>query len=201
MYAFLGMWVLILVDKLWKKKTYYRLICYQTPILTVISIAAMIFYQHSSALWFKINRIFNGRIEIANNYHKAFGITLFPKTAQIFWDMNITTMDNFYMYFFVSCGLLVTVGYLYLATRAQQHLYERRKTVEILFFTIFAVYAMLEQSPFNPVLNPFILLVGELVYKDFRVRDASRNDCGYSVYGSDAEMKIAEQNVQDGNGA
>jgi hypothetical protein len=171
MYAFLGMWALILIDKLWKKKTYYKLLCCQTVIFAAISVAAMMLYRHASAIWFKINRIFNGRIEIGNNYYSRYGITLIPKPAKIFWDMNATTMDNLYMYIFVACGLLVMLGYMYIATKAQFRLYERRKTVEILFFTVFAVYAMLEQSPFNPVLNPFILILGSVIYKDFRIRD------------------------------
>jgi hypothetical protein len=171
MIVFFGMWALIFIDKFWCKKTYYKLLCYQVPFLMVISIAAMVFYKHSSSLWFKINRIFNGRIEIASDYHKAFGVTLLPKPAQIFWQMNATTMDNFYMYFFVSCGLLFAVGYCAVAVMTQKRLYENRKTAEILFFTVFAVYAMVEQGPFNPVLNPFMLLIGNIIYRNFAVRE------------------------------
>ena len=42
---------------------------------------------------------------------------------------------------------------------------------EIIFFTIFAVYAVLEQSPMNPILNPFILFTANLVYKNYTVME------------------------------
>lgn len=171
MYVFCGMWALILFDKLLKKKKIYKLVCFQAPIFFVASLAVMMFYRRENGIWFKINRIFNGRIEISNNYHKRYGVTLFPKPAQIFWEMNATTMDNLYIYLFVACGVLVSFGVIYLLTKAQLKLYQQGKTQEILFLTVFMVYALLEQGPFNPVLNPFILLVGNLIYKDFKVRE------------------------------
>lgn len=169
--VFMGMWVLIIFDKLYKKKKVYKLFCFQVPVFFVVSLAAMVFYQRSNSVWFKINRMFSGRIEISNNYYKRFGVTLLPKPAQIFWDMNAATMDNFYINLFMSCGALIALGYVFMAVKAQLRLYEQGKTREIIFFTVFAVYALLEQGPFNPILNPFILLLGTLIYRDFKVRD------------------------------
>lgn len=166
MIVFGGMWALILLDKLCRNKKYYYLLSYHVVALFGISMAAMVIYRKASPVLFHINRIFNGRIEIANNYYKAYGTTLFPKTVDIFWDMNYTTIDNFYMYLFISCGLIVTLFYVAAATGAQLRLYRMGCYPEIIFFVVFAVYAMLEQSPFNPILNPFILLVGNLIYKE-----------------------------------
>jgi hypothetical protein len=70
------------------------------------------------------------------------------------------------MYLLICCGLIVGIGYYILATKAQLKLYEQRKTVEILFFTVFAIYAVLEQGPFNPILNPFVLVIGNLIYRE-----------------------------------
>lgn len=169
--VFFGMWALIVLDKLWKKKTIYKLICFQVPIFFLVSLFATLFYVKAVPLWYQINRIFNGRIEISNNYYKAYGITLLPKPAQIFWDMSASTVDNMYMYLFICCGAIVGLPVVYFATKAQLKLYRQGKTVEILFFTVFMVYALLEQSPFNPILNPFILLLGNLVYRNFKVRE------------------------------
>ncbi|MDD6056943.1 MAG: hypothetical protein PUB98_01580 [Clostridiales bacterium] len=169
MIVFFGMWGLILLDKIWRKKTYYKLFCFQAPFFWAASLIATIFYQRSNPLWFQLNRIFNGRIEITNNYYKAYGITLLAKPAQIFWDMGASTVDNMYMYLFVCCGALLGLGVVAVVTWAQWKLYRQRKTTEILFLTVFLVYAILEQSPFNPVLNPFLLVVGNLIYQNFRV--------------------------------
>lgn len=172
--VFCGLWALIILDKLTRSKKYYRLISYSTAGLFLLSLLAMVTYRISNPTMFKINRMFNGRIEISNNYYKNVGISLFPKDAQIFWDNNYTTMDNLYVYLFISCGLIVSCLYIYFATRSQLALWRSGHTVEIIFFTTFAVYALLEQSPFNPVLNPFILLLGNLVYRDFRIGDGER---------------------------
>lgn len=169
--VFVGMWALIIFDKICKNKKYYKLMSYNVAGLFALSFLAMSFYQKANPLWFKINRIFNGRIEIMNNYHKAYGISLFPKTADIFWNMNYTTVDNFYMYLFISCGAIVALLFVLFATKAQLKLYEDGYYKEILFFTVFAVYAMLEQSPFNPILNPFILMMGNLVYRNFVIKE------------------------------
>lgn len=175
MLVFCGMWALIILDKLTHNKRYYKLVACNVAGLFSISLLAMMVYRKANPLLFKINRIFNGRIEIMNNYHKAYGVTLFPKTADIFWNMNYTTIDNFYMYLFISCGAIVALAFVVIATKAQFKLYREGNYREIVFFTVFAVYAMLEQSPFNPILNPFILLMGNLVYRDFQIKE---NDFG-----------------------
>lgn len=169
--VFVGMWALIIFDKLCRNKRYYKLMAYNVAGLFAISMAAMMIYQKANPIFFKINRIFNGRIEIMNNYYKEYGITLFPKTADIFWNMNYTTIDNFYMYLFISCGAVVALAFVIIATKAQLKLYREGAYREILFFTVFAVYAMLEQSPFNPILNPFILFMGSLLYRNFAVKE------------------------------
>lgn len=169
--VFCGMWALIILDKLCHNKRYYKLMACNVAGLFAISMAAMIIYRKANPVLFQINRIFNGRIEIMNNYHKAYGVTLFPKTAEIFWNMNYTTIDNFYMYLFISCGALVALAFVVIATKAQFKLYREGNYCEILFFTVFAVYAMLEQSPFNPILNPFILFMGNLLYRDFQIKE------------------------------
>lgn len=33
------------------------------------------------------------------------------------------------------------------------------------------IYAVLEQSPMNPILNPFILLTANLIYKEYQIRE------------------------------
>lgn len=171
MIVFAGMWALIILDKISHNKKYYQLLAFNVAGFFAISMLAMVVYRKANPVMFQINRIFNGRIEIMNNYYKAYGTTLFPKTANIFWDMNYTTIDNFYMYLFISCGAIVALLFVYFATKAQIKLYREGYHREILFFTVFAVYAILEQSPFNPILNPFILMMGNLVYRDFIIKE------------------------------
>lgn len=171
MIVFVGMWALIILDKISHNKKYYKLLAFNVAGFFALSFVAMVVYRKANPIMFKINRIFNGRIEITNNYYKAYGITLFPKTANIFWDMNYTTIDNFYMNLFISCGAVVALLFVYFATKAQLKLYREGYYKEILFFTVFAVYAILEQSPFNPILNPFILLLGNQLYRDFIIKE------------------------------
>ena len=75
------------------------------------------------------------------------------------------------MYLFISCGALFAILFVYWASRSQWKMYCNGYYREIIFFTIFAVYAVLEQSPMNPILNPFILFTANLVYKNYTVRE------------------------------
>lgn len=165
------MWALIILDKLCKNKKYYQLLTMTTAGVFIISWIWMVIYKINNTFMFRINRMLSGRIEITNNYYKAYGMTLFPKTVNIFWDMNYTTIDNLYMYLFISCGALFTILFVYWASRSQWKMYSNGYYREIIFFTIFAVYAVLEQSPMNPILNPFILFTANLVYKNYTVRE------------------------------
>lgn len=169
--VFFLMWFLIALDKVWSYKKYFGLMSFVTAGVFGISLFFMLIYQITNPILFKINRMLSGRIEITNNYYRAFGTTLFPKTVNIFWDMNYTTIDNLYMYLFISCGAVITLLFVYWATKSQWKLYREKKYREIIFFTIFAIYAVLEQSPMNPILNPFILLTANLVYKEYQIRE------------------------------
>ncbi len=71
----------------------------------------------------------------------------------------------------ISCGAVITLMFVYWATKSQWKLYREKNYREIIFFTIFAIYAVLEQSPMNPILNPFILLTANLVYKEYQIRE------------------------------
>lgn len=170
MIVFVLMWAMILFDKCMKNKKYYQLLSFTTAGVFAVSWIWMVIYQINNSFMFRINRMLNGRIEITNNYYRAYGTTLFPKTTNIFWDMNYTTIDNLYMYLFISCGAVFTVLFIYWATKSQYRLYKFGYYREILFFTLFVIYAVLEQSPMNPILNPFILLTANLIYKDYKVR-------------------------------
>lgn len=169
--VFFAMWALIILDKLSKNKKYYQLLTMTTAGVFIISWIWMVIYKINNTFMFRINRMLSGRIEITNNYYKAYGMTLFPKTVNIFWDMNYTTIDNLYMYLFISCGAIFTILFVYWASRSQWKMYCNGYYREIIFFTIFAVYAVLEQSPMNPILNPFILFTANLVYKNYTVRE------------------------------
>lgn len=169
--VFFAMWALIILDKLSKNKKYYQLLTMTTAGVFIISWIWMVIYKINNTFMFRINRMLSGRIEITNNYYKAYGMTLFPKTVNIFWDMNYTTIDNLYMYLFISCGALFAILFVYWASRSQWKMYSNGYYREIIFFTIFAVYAVLEQSPMNPILNPFILFTANLVYKNYTVRE------------------------------
>ena len=169
--VFFLMWLLIALDKVWSYKKYFGLMSFVTAGVFGISLFFMLIYQITNPILFKINRMLSGRIEITNNYYRAFGTTLFPKTVNIFWDMNYTTIDNLYMYLFISCGAVITLLFVYWATKSQWKLYREKNYREIIFFTIFAIYAVLEQSPMNPILNPFILLTANLVYKEYQIRE------------------------------
>lgn len=165
--TFIGLWGLIILDKITFSKRYYRLLSYSALGLFGISLVATVVYRKANSIMFKINRVFNGRIEIANNYYKECGIKLLPQDVSIFGKMNYTTLDNMYMYLLICCGIIVVGLYLFATTMCQRKLCQEQHYKEIIFSIVFAVFGVLEQSPFNPILNPFMLLLANMIYSNF----------------------------------
>ena len=160
------LWVLIIVDKAIRYKKIYWLYCLAYVVGYVISFLAMHFYQGTYGYMQTINQVFNGRIDIMNTYYKTVGLSLFPRDVSIFsFNLN-RIIDNLYMSLTITSGIIVGVLFVVLLTRCMYTLYHKKCYKEIIFMVIFAVYAILEEFPLNPSLNPFMLLLGVLLYKD-----------------------------------
>jgi hypothetical protein len=167
------LWGMIGWEKFTKWKGYHHIYSLAYVFGFVISLLATVFYRPGNTKMQKINHLFNGRIDIAHSYFSGVGFSLFPRDVSIFsFNLN-RIIDNLYMSLAITSGLGVAVLFVVLMTKTSRVLIKKRCYRELIFMVIFAIYAVLEEFPMNPSMNPFIMLLGLLLYRDkFLLRGA-----------------------------
>jgi hypothetical protein len=66
----------------------------------------------------------------------------------------------------ITSGLMVAVLFVVLMTGTSRVLCKKKCYREMIFMVIFAIYAVLEEFPMNPSMNPFVMLLGVLLYRE-----------------------------------
>jgi hypothetical protein len=168
------LWVMIGWEKFTKWKGYHHLYSLAYVFGFAISLLATVFYSPGNLGMQKINHLFNGRIDISHSYFATVGFSLFPRDVSIFsFNLN-RIIDNLYMSLAITSGLVIAVLFVVLMTGTSRVLCKKRCYREMIFMVIFAIYAVLEEFPMNPSMNPFIMLLGVLLYRDkFLLRGAA----------------------------
>lgn len=164
MILFLGLWVLIFLEKVTKNKKYYKVFCLSYAGAFLLSYLSVRYYQSTSEVSKVLNHLFSGRIDIMKTYYSTVGLSLFPRDISVFSFYSNRIIDNLYMSITITSGILSGILFVFLLTKLMFWLYKNMFYKEIIFMVIFAAYAMLEQFPLNPSMNPFILLLAVLLY-------------------------------------
>lgn len=174
---FFVLWIMIFIDRKLHVRSVYRVYCFSYLIGGIISLTATILYDGQNLFMQKINHIFNGRLEIMSTYYNNVGIVLFPRNIETFSFYLNRIIDNLYMSLIITSGIIIGTVFVILMTRCSLALYKQNMGKELIFMVIFAMYAMLEEFPLNPSMNPFILLLGVLLYKErFCIREKQLNE-------------------------
>ncbi len=175
---FFVLWLLIFCDKflLGKKgrTAFFGLIAYLPLVCALFSFAAMALFNPDGGYWSEyINRIFSGRLNITHRYYEALPMSLLPHTKATMDSLRgFGFIDNAYMSVLFYDGLLIALLLLFLLCAANRKLLWARRTKELVFISTFCVYAMMEEFPLNPVVNPFIMLCACVLYREFKVDGA-----------------------------
>lgn len=170
-----GLWALIFVDKFLTRerlrKVYYWLLAASTFLCGIFSWAATMLYQPTgSYAWEFVNRVFSGRLNITQRYYRILSATWLPRDNAAFEELSgYGFIDNMYMNVFMHDGILLYLLLLVLITFSNYRLYRAHCYRELVFVTVFSVYAILEEFPLNPTVNPFILFVGILMYSEITI--------------------------------
>jgi hypothetical protein len=160
---FVLLWGMIGWEKITKWKGYHHIYSLAYVFGFVISLLATVFYRPGHVGMQKINHLFNGRIDIAHTYFSTVGFSLFPRNVSIFrFNLN-RIIDNLYMSLAITSGLAIAVLFVALMTRTSRVLCKKKCYKEMIFMVIFAIYAVLEEFPLNPSMNPFVMLLGVLL--------------------------------------
>ena len=164
--VFFFCWALIFFEKLVKNKKIKALLVCSVPVGTVFSLVTTIFYNGNHALLYKINHLVSGRVYIMNTYFKDQGLSLLPRTQEIFYTSYHGLIDNSYMHVTFYAGILVAALFFLLIMKTMFKLYRMECGKELVMLGTLALYGVLEQFVLNGFMNIFILLCGILLYPD-----------------------------------
>ena len=168
---FFAGWFFIFCEKflLARKGRYvfFWLMAASTLICAVFSYAATSMFNPDGGYWSEyINRIFSGRLNITHKYHEALSVSLIPRTSAVMdAHRGFGFIDNSYMSVYFHDGLIVALIVLVLICISNYSLFKKHCYKELVFIASFSVYAMMEEFPLNPVVNPFIMLTAVVIYK------------------------------------
>lgn len=168
---FFAVWFFIFCEKflLARKGRYvfFWLMAASTLICAVFSYAATLMFNPDGGYWSEyINRIFSGRLNITHKYHEALSVSLIPRTSAVMdAHRGFGFIDNSYMSVYFHDGLIVALIVLVLICISNYSLFKKHCYKELVFIASFSVYAMMEEFPLNPVVNPFIMLTAVVIYK------------------------------------
>ncbi len=168
---FFAVWFFIFCEKflLARKGRYvfFWLMAASTLICAVFSYAATSMFNPDGGYWSEyINRIFSGRLNITHKYHEALSVSLIPRTSAVMdAHRGFGFIDNSYMSVYFHDGLIVALIVLVLICISNYSLFKKHCYKELVFIASFSVYAMMEEFPLNPVVNPFIMLTAVVIYK------------------------------------
>lgn len=164
--VFFFCWALIFFEKLVKNKKIKALLVCSVPVGAVFSLVTTIFYNGNHALLYKINHLVSGRVYIMNTYFKDQGLSLLPRTQEIFYTSYHGLIDNSYMHVTFYGGILVAALFFWLIMKTMFKLYRMECYKELVMIGTLALYGVLEQFVLNGFMNIFILLCGILLYPD-----------------------------------
>ncbi len=203
---FFAVWFFIFCEKflLARKGRYvfFWLMAASTLICAVFSYAATSMFNPDGGYWSEyINRIFSGRLNITHKYHEALSVSLIPRTSAVMdAHRGFGFIDNSYMSVYFHDGLIVALIVLAIICISNHRLFKKHCYKELVFIASFSVYAMMEEFPLNPVVNPFIMLTAIVVYKSaFSIERPGAGD-GSGGRGMNGRMAAAGGSAENAYG-
>ncbi len=178
-FLFLGMWVIILLDK-WVlsdkiKRKLYGIYTFAPFAAVALSFILPYLYEiyGKTKVMYEINHVLTGRIFIMNYYLKLYPFTLFGNTYE-FWLHNageiLEIVDNLYVTIYLYSGIVMLILYVMGIYMLLRRLYKNRYDIELILQAIICIYAFMEEYPLNPSVNPFVVLIAWVIFKGNMVR-------------------------------
>lgn len=139
--------------------TYIYLFCF------IVSFMGIILFSLSNNLFVQINALISGRFDFSYRVFSKYGVKLFGQVIEYTSTLDARTnkslavvVDNSYIYFLVSYGLIFTIVFLILITYEEKKLLRERKIEIIIPLFGYALYSITEK-PFASINNHFLILI------------------------------------------
>lgn len=135
-------------------------------------------------MFYALNRFLGGRIYLANRSLNLYGYKLFGQEVE--WvgnglsaqgTRNTNTylyVDNLYIQILQRQGLLVLIVILSILTATLMKLLKLREYVLVVILIVMSFHSLIDDLTFNLYYNIFWLLIGTLMFKDYKFTDEKR---------------------------
>ncbi len=164
--VFFFCWALIILEKLVKSRKIKFLLVLSVPVGALFSFVMMVLYDAGNPFMKLMSHLVSGRIYIMNGFYRQVGLSLFPRTQELFYANYYGLIDNAYMFVLLYCGVIVAALFFAGVCASLFYLWRRGHYRELVMITGMALYGVLEQYVMNGFMNLFILLCGILLYPD-----------------------------------
>lgn len=186
-----GLWALIILDKfvfrsVKSKKIIYSLYTLAPIVVAGISVFFAYNYDPSVKIMKQLNSMLTGRLFVMNWYVNTYPVTIFGNTYE-FWLNNAGTIleivDNMYITILMYSGIFVFALYVLCTFAVLVKLIRRKCFIEVIMIATVAVYGFMEEFPLNPIINPFVILIGMLIFSEDKcnAEKESRDNNEYSL--------------------
>ncbi|SHI99021.1 hypothetical protein SAMN02745229_03940 [Butyrivibrio fibrisolvens DSM 3071] len=152
-------------NKRLKRKIFAFIFSYIYLICFFISVLGIIMFSLSNNAFVQLNVLLSGRLDFSNRVFSTYGVKLFGQVIEYSSTLNArqnnslaVVVDNCYIYFLVSYGLIFTIAFLVLITYEEKRLLKLRKMEIIIPMVGYALYSITEK-PFASINNHFLILI------------------------------------------
>ena len=105
--VFFFCWALIILEKLVKSRKIKFLLVLSVPVGALFSFVMMVLYDAGNPFMKLMSHLVSGRIYIMNGFYRQVGLSLFPRTQELFYANYYGLIDNAYMFVLLYCGVIV----------------------------------------------------------------------------------------------
>lgn len=189
---FFLLWFIIFCDKITKRvrvrKVSYFILSMMPLIICVLTFTLAMHFKKTNVVLEAINQALTGRLFIMNYYINLYPFTLLGNTYQ-FWLSHaggiLAIVDNLYVTIYIYSGIVMLVAYVgamcYMLLKFSKLGYYE----EVIIVSVLSIYAFMEEFPLNPVVNPFCILLGTVIFRGYLPREINNGKTGNKEESSD----------------
>ncbi|MGU8962048.1 hypothetical protein ACV3V5_12755 [Clostridium perfringens] len=164
----------IFISILFKNKNIFKNRLFRKVIMTIplicgiISVIISFNYTKNNKLFYTINKMLTGRLELGKRFFDIYGINLFGQKVVEGSNLNgsYLRIDSGYISLIIVYGLLIFLIYLILQTKLLKIYIKNDKIKEIMLIILFSVYGLTEVYVYNVFINISLLFLSDLLYKN-----------------------------------
>lgn len=163
----------ILIPKLKNNFAFQKIVIYLFPILFFLSIlSSYLFLNYDIDLLNSLDELFSNRISLMAVFLENYSINLFGNKF-INYATGVTgtsyVLDNAYLSMLLKFGLCVTTMFLFMIPMKMKDAIKNNQDAIIICLISFIVFGLMENGFYVLFYNPFLLSLGDLIYKKEKI--------------------------------